>query len=55
MIDKMPEGFVPLVVIGEQDELLVVMTAETHEETQMLLEDAWHLLQEQDVETIVKH
>jgi hypothetical protein len=55
MIDKFPEGFTPLVVIGEQDELLIVMTAETHEETQMLLEDAWHLLQEQDVETIVKH
>lgn len=52
---EIPEGFVPLVVIGEQDELLVVMTAETHEETQMLLEDAWHLLEEQDAQVLTKH
>jgi len=55
MTGELPEGFTPLVIIGEQDEMLVVVTAETHEETQLLLEDAWHLLQEQDVESVVKH
>lgn len=54
MID-IPEGFVPLVVIGEQDDMIVVMTAETHEETQLLLEDAWHLLEEQDPQVLTKH
>lgn len=56
MMKDVPEGFVPLVIIGEHEGQLLVMTSETHEETGFLLEDAYLILQEQeDLESFTKH
>lgn len=51
-----PEGFVPLVVIGEVDGYLMVFTAESNEETGALLENALYILSEEPDEAVVlKH
>lgn len=56
MMKGIPEGFVPLVIIGEHEGQLLVMTSETHEETSALLEDAFYILHEQESEQMfTKH
>lgn len=56
MMKEIPEGFVPLIIIGEHDGQIIVMTSETHEETGALLEDAYYILQEQESEqSFTKH
>lgn len=56
MMKEVPEGFVPLVIIGEHEGQLLVMTSETYEETGALLEDAFLILQEQESEQMfTKH
>jgi hypothetical protein len=51
-----PEGFEPLVVIGEVDGYLMVFTAESNEVTQDLLENALYILSEEPDEAVVlKH
>jgi PHD/YefM family antitoxin component YafN of YafNO toxin-antitoxin module len=56
MMQDIPEGFVPLVIIGESEGQLLIITSETHEETGLLLEDAFYILQEQeDIESFTKH